>query len=202
MSTERILEIVQSLDNAHTHDKLKFLKDEGHGGFFVNTKKIEEKYKEVINSKAIKLFEIEKKKIEIEKKKNKEYTLILRKCTELIEEQSVLSLSVSQRNEIEHLVHQIALIYETRELKGLEIKFLKSYEAAIDLPLATMLKSISQQNVQQNPKSINNGAKAAGAASLTGVALVAQQWKRDEVAEDISNIADNVEDLADSGFDE
>ena len=178
IENEEIRVLIQELDNKYGQDKLQYLKKEGHGSFYISTKAITEKFYEVIEQKALEIY-----------KENNKNIHLMEKYTEILKQESFLALSVIQREEIGNLIEILALIYESRELTLSEIQFLRTYYKANDLNLSIELISLGQQKTSGKIKNVKSNTIST---SLTGMALVGQKLQRDQMAKDLSNIAESV----------
>ena len=178
IENEEIRVLIQELDNEYGQDKLQYLKKEGHGSFYISTKAITEKFYEVIEQKALEIY-----------KENNKNIHLMEKYTQILKQESFLALSVVQREEIGNLIEKLALTYESRDLTFSEIQFLRTYYKADDLNLSIELSSLNQQ---KTPTKIKNGKSNTISTALTGMALLGHKLQSDQMAEDLSSIAESV----------
>ena len=113
----------------------------------------------------------------------------MEKYTEILKQKSFLALSVIQREEIGNLIENLALTYESRDLTLSEIQFLRTYYKADDLNLSIELSSLNQQKTSNK---IKNGKSNTISTALTGMALLGHKLQSDQMAEDLSSIAESV----------
>ena len=171
-------------------EKLDFLKQEGHGGFFVTNKEITKVFESAVKESALKTF----KKNEKANRLAKERTDSIKKVTALLASRSILELELNDRHKIDNNLLSIAEKYKNHPLEKYEIEFLESYSNAKHLQIGNELLAMTSDN-----SGIKKAAGKVGVAST--IAAVSSAIVHNQMAESISNIEENTEEIADS-FDE
>ncbi|MDA7511746.1 hypothetical protein N8628_00590 [Verrucomicrobia bacterium] len=171
-------------------EKLDFLKQEGHKGFFVTNKEITKVFESAVKESALKTF----KKNEKANRLAKERTDSIKKVTALLASRSILELELNDRHKIDNNLLSIAKKYKNHPLEKYEIEFLESYSNAKHLQIGNELLAMTSDN-----SGIKKAAGKVGVAST--IAAVSSAIVHNQMAESISNIEENTEEIADS-FDE
>ncbi|MDC0324283.1 hypothetical protein OAM21_03710 [Verrucomicrobia bacterium] len=167
--------------------KLDFLKEEGHGGFFVTNKEITKVFESAVKESALKTF----KKNEKANRLAKERTDSIKKVTALLASRSVLELELNDRHKIDNNLLSIAEKYKNHPLEKYEIEFLESYSNAKHLQIGNELLAMTSDN-----SGIKKAAGKVGVAST--IAAVSSAIVHNQMAESISNIEENTEEIAES----
>jgi hypothetical protein len=185
--------LIYDLINKHgstRSEKLDFLKQEGHGGCLITNKQITVAFESAVKESAVKTF----RKNEKANRLAKERTDSIKKVTALLASRSILELELNDRHKIDNNLLSIAEKYKIHPLEKYEIEFLESYSNAKHLQIGNELLAMTSDN-----SGIKKAAGKVGVAST--IAAVSSAIVHNQMAESISNIEENTEEIADS-FDE